>query len=49
MVDFVTAHNRLMKAQREHPAATWPEALIRQVEKRALVLEIHRAARQERG
>jgi hypothetical protein len=48
MVDFVTAHDRLMRAQREHPAATWPEALIRQVEKRAMVLEIHRATRRNK-
>jgi hypothetical protein len=42
MVHFEEVHDRFMRAQRENPAARWPEALLRQIERRALILEVSR-------
>lgn len=49
MVNFERVHERFMQAQRENPDAKWPEALLRKIERRAMVIEVHRAneARQE--
>lgn len=43
MVDFEKVHDRFMQAQRDNPQSTWPEALLRKLERRAMVVEVHRA------
>jgi hypothetical protein len=43
MMTFEQAHNRLMQAQRENPERHWPEMLLRNLERRAMIVEVHRA------
>lgn len=49
MVHFEQVHERFMQAQRENPHAKWPEALLRQIERRAMVIEVHRAHEAQKG
>jgi hypothetical protein len=43
MMDFTRAHDRLLKVKEENPYARWPEVLIRRLERRAMIAEVHKA------
>lgn len=43
MMDFTRAHDRLMKASDENPGRVWPEVLLRNLERRAMISEVHKA------
>lgn len=42
-MDFTRAHDRLLRVKEDNPGASWPEILIRRLERRAMISEVHRA------
>lgn len=43
MMDFTRAHDRLIRVKTENPHARWPEVLLRRLEHRAMIAEVHKA------
>lgn len=49
MMDFTRAHDRLIKARIDNPGRVWPEVLLRNLERRAMIAEVANASLRTRA